>query len=64
LGLALTAIFLASSVAPSAFGALADHTSLRIAWLATAALASAGVVPVLVLRAHLAPGRRSATPGG
>ncbi len=64
LGLALTAIFLASSVAPSAFGALADHTSLRIAWIGTAALASAGVVPVLWLRAHLAPGRRSATPGG
>ena len=64
LGLALTAIFFASSLAPSAFGALADHTSLRVAWLATSALALAGVVPVLRLRAHLAPGRRSATPAG
>jgi MFS family permease len=64
LGLALTAIFLASSLAPPAFGALADHTSLRVAWLATAALALAGVFPVLRLRAHLAPGRRSATPAG
>ncbi|HEX3465790.1 MAG TPA: MFS transporter [Candidatus Elarobacter sp.] len=64
LGLALTAIFLSSSLAPSAFGALADHTSLRVAWLATSALALAGVVPVLWLRAHLAPGRRSATPAG
>jgi MFS family permease len=65
LGLALTAIFLASSVAPTAFGALADHTSLRIAWLAMSALALAGMVPVLWLRTHLAaPERRSATGGG
>jgi len=54
LGLALTAIFLASSAAPTGFGALADHTSLRVAWLATAALAVLGVAPVLWLRGHLA----------
>lgn len=61
LGIALTAIFTASSFAPTAFGALADHTSLHVAWLAVAALALAGVTPVLWLRAHLAsPPRRSA----
>jgi MFS family permease len=62
LGLALTAIFLTSSLAPAAFGGLADHTSLRAAWLSAAALSLAGVVPVLWLRAHLgrAEGRRSA----
>ncbi len=58
LGIALTAIFLASAAAPTGFGALADHTSLRVAWLATAALATVGVAPVLWLRAHLAPGAR------
>jgi MFS transporter, ACS family, hexuronate transporter len=59
LGLALTAVFMASAAAPAGFGALADHTSLRAAWLATAALALVGVAPVLWLRAHLAPaGRR------
>jgi MFS family permease len=58
LGLALTAIFGASALAPTVFGALADHTSLRIAWYATSALALVGVAPVLWLRAHLAgPGR-------
>lgn len=65
LGIALTAIFLSSSVAPTAFGALADHTSLRVAWLAISALALVGVGPVLWLRAHLAsPARRSATRSG
>lgn len=65
LGIALTAIFLASSIAPTAFGAIADHTSLRVAWLTIAALALVGVVPVLWLRAHLnAPTRRSATRSG
>ena len=58
LGIALTAIFLASSAAPTGFGALADHTSLRVAWLATAALAVLGVAPVLWLRGHLAMPRR------
>jgi sugar phosphate permease len=65
LGLALTAIFLASSVAPTAFGAVADHTSLRIAWLGMSALALVGMVPVLWLRTHLAsPERRSARRAG
>jgi MFS family permease len=65
LGIALTAIFLASSAAPTGFGALADHTSLRVAWFATAALSVLGVAPVLWLRAHLAPaGRRDGTGGG
>ncbi|HEY0382420.1 MAG TPA: MFS transporter [Candidatus Elarobacter sp.] len=64
LGLALTAIFFTSSVAPTGFGALADHTSLHVAWFAMAALASVGVVPVLWLRAHLAPGGRRDGGGG
>lgn len=65
LGIALTAIFLASSAAPTGFGALADHTSLRVAWLATAALTVLGVAPVLWLRGHLAmPHRRDAVGGG
>lgn len=60
LGLALTAIFLASAAAPTAFGALADHTSLHTAWLATSALTALGVAPVLWLRGHLAAsGRRT-----
>ncbi|HZO93729.1 MAG TPA: MFS transporter [Candidatus Baltobacteraceae bacterium] len=54
LGLALTAIYGASAIAPWAFGVLADATSLRVAWLATATLAFAGVGPVLWLRARLA----------
>jgi MFS family permease len=63
LGLALTAIFLSSAIAPTAFGATADHTSLRVAWLVASAFALAGVVPVLWLRAHLrSPDRRSAGP--
>jgi MFS family permease len=53
LGLALTAIFLSSAIAPTAFGATADHTSLRVAWLGASAFALAGVVPVLWLRTHL-----------
>ncbi len=65
LGLALTAIFFSSAVAPTAFGALADHTSLRIAWLAATTFALAAVVPVLWLRAHLrAPERRSGSREG
>ena len=65
LGIALTAIFLTSSAAPAGFGALADHTSLRVAWLATAAIAVLGVAPVLWLRGHLAmPGRRDGSGGG
>ena len=64
LGLALTAIFGASALAPTFFGALADHTSLRIAWYAMSALALVGVAPVLWLRAHLAGPGRSATRTG
>jgi len=60
LGLALTAMFAASSVAPTAFGALADHASLHVAWTLVGVLALLAVVPVLWLRAHLtAPLRRS-----
>ena len=64
LGIALTAIFFASSAAPTAFGALADHTSLRVAWLAMSALALVGVAPVLWLRTHLAAPGRSVTRTG
>lgn len=60
LGLALTAIYGASAVAPWAFGVLADATSLRVAWIATAVLAVAGVGPVLWLRARLAAGYAAA----
>ena len=62
IGIGLTGIFLASAVAPTAFGVLADHTALRVAWAVVAALALLGVIPVLWLRTHLAaPVRRSAT---
>ena len=65
LGLALTAIFAASAIAPTAFGAVADHTSLRVSWLVASALALVAMVPVLWLRAHLnSPARRSATRTG
>jgi ACS family hexuronate transporter-like MFS transporter len=65
LGITLTAIFLTSSAAPIGFGTLADHTSLRVAWLVTSALALLGVAPVLWLRGHLAmPGRREPRGGG
>lgn len=53
LGLALTAIFGASTLMPTAFGALADHASLHAAWAAACALALVGVGPVVWLRAHL-----------
>ncbi|GAC1579817.1 MAG: MFS transporter [Candidatus Elarobacter sp.] len=52
LGLGLTAIFGASAIAPTAFGVLADATSLHVAWGCIAALALTGVVPVLWLRAR------------
>jgi MFS family permease len=65
LGLALTAIFLCSAIAPAAFGAVADHFSLRVSWLIASALALLAMAPVLWLRAHLAsPARRSATRAG
>jgi sugar phosphate permease len=64
LGLGLTAIFAASAVAPTAFGALADASSLHVAWSVMAALALAGVVPVLWLRMHLAAAVRRSAPGG
>ncbi len=65
LGLALTAIFTASAIAPTGFGALADHTSLRVSWLVASALALAAMAPVLWLRAHLSSAaRRSAARTG
>ncbi len=62
LGLALTAIYGASAVAPAAFGILADATSLRTAWAVTAILALAGIGPVLWLRAQRT-GRYAAAEG-
>ncbi len=53
IGLGLTVTFGASAVAPIAFGALADHTSLHQAWSIAAALALVGMAPVLWLRVHL-----------
>jgi MFS family permease len=53
LGLALTAIFGASALTPTLFGALADHTSLHAAWGAACALSLVGVGPVLWLRTHM-----------
>lgn len=64
LGIGLTAIFGASAVAPAVFGAVADATSLRISWTAFATIALLGVIPVLWLRTHPAPARRSATGEG
>jgi len=65
LGLALTAIFMASATAPAAFGAVADHTSLRVSWLIASALALLAIAPVLWLRAHLSSAaRRSAARAG
>lgn len=55
LGIALTAIYGASALAPAVFGALADHTSLHVAWSAVALLSLVGVVPVLRLRFAGAP---------
>lgn len=53
LGLSLTAVFLSSALMPTVFGAIADHTSLRVAWFVIAALALVATAPVLWLRAHL-----------
>lgn len=52
LGLTLTAIFAASAVGPLVFGTIADHTSLDVAWMWTAAMGVLGVLPVLWLRSH------------
>ena len=52
LGLGLTAIFAASAVAPSLFGAVADHTSLPAAWAVNAAIVLLGLAPMLWLRTH------------
>lgn len=54
LGLALTAIYGASAVAPALFGALADRTSLHASWTVMAVLALLAVIPVLRLRFALA----------
>jgi MFS transporter, ACS family, hexuronate transporter len=65
LGLGLTAMFAASAVAPSAFGALADHTSLAVAWGALSGVVLLGLVPMLWLRSHLRlRSRRSAIGAG
>jgi MFS family permease len=53
LGLTLTAVFASSAVSPLVFGAIADHTSLGVAWMVTAAVGVAGVAPVLWLRSHM-----------
>jgi MFS family permease len=52
LGITLTVTFLQSAIIPVIFGALADRTSLEVAWVATAVLAFSGVLPVLWLRRH------------
>ncbi len=62
LGLALSAIYGASAVAPSAFGALADHASLRESWLLMAGLSLLAVIPVLRLRLALARAQAAAVP--
>jgi MFS family permease len=54
LGLALTAIYGASAVAPFVFGALADHASLRASWLLMAGLSLLATIPVLRLRFAMA----------
>jgi MFS family permease len=65
LGLGLTAMFAASAVAPSAFGALADHTSLAVAWGVLSGVVLLGLAPMLWLRAHLRlRSRRSASGAG
>jgi MFS transporter, ACS family, hexuronate transporter len=58
LGLALTVIFGASAIAPVAFGAIADHTSLKTAWTVFAAMALLGVIPPFLLKR-----RKAAVPG-
>jgi MFS transporter, ACS family, hexuronate transporter len=54
IGIGLTGIFLASAISPSAFGVLADHTTLHVAWRVVSALALLGVFPVLWLRVYVA----------
>jgi MFS family permease len=48
LGLGLTFVFIASAVAPLAFGATADHFGLPVAWLALGALGMFGIIPSLL----------------
>ena len=55
LGLVLTAIFGASAIGPPIFGAIADHTSLAVAWLITAAITPLGAIPVLLVLARRRP---------
>jgi sugar phosphate permease len=50
LGIALTVIFGASAIAPVAFGAIADHSSLTTAWYVFATLALFGVIPPVLLK--------------
>jgi len=55
LGIALTVIFGASAIAPVAFGAVADHTSLPTAWTVFATLALFGVIPPVLLKRRRPP---------
>jgi MFS family permease len=48
LGLGLTFIFLSLAAAPSLFGALADRTSLQLAWTVFGAVATLGIIPPLL----------------
>jgi Na+/melibiose symporter-like transporter len=50
LGIALTVIFGASAIAPVAFGAIADRTSLTTAWYVFATMALLGIIPPLLLK--------------
>jgi MFS family permease len=54
LGLALTVVFTASTIAPVGFGTIADRFSLRAAWLVIAAVALLGMGPALWLRTESA----------
>ncbi len=62
LGLALTAIFFASAMAPAVFGAIADQSSLHVSWTVVCALALLAIAPVLWLRTHLAASVRRSAP--
>ncbi len=50
LGLTLTAVFATSAVGPLVFGAIADRTSLDVAWIVTAIVTLAGILPAVWLR--------------
>jgi MFS family permease len=48
LGLGLTFVFIASAIAPLAFGFTADHYGLPVAWIALGVLGTIGIVPPLL----------------